>query len=110
MFSELEDLIEDLSIENHEEEIMHVEEGEFTVTGSDSVEIVLKKEPEDVCIEFIDDKILIPCDPHHHHHHRDYLDWYVKHYHRNPQFGNNYVLKIEWKVHGVRKIKWVVKY
>lgn len=98
---------------NQEEDgvIMREEEGEFTVTGTDSIDVVLSGEPVDVTLEILEDQILVPCDPHHNSHENgDHVNWYVKHYHRHPTYNNNYVLKAEWTVTGVRRIKWTVKY
>lgn len=93
---------------------MHWEEGELVVVGANDVEILLNREPRFVEVEFEENQVLVPCDPHHHHHghghghHRDHLYWYVKHYHRHPRHCNNYVLKIEWIVKEVRTIKWKI--
>lgn len=93
---------------------MHWHEGELVVLGSNEAEIVLLQEPRLVEVEFEENQILVPCDPHHHHHdhhhghHRDRLFWYIKHYHRHFKHKNNYVLKIEWVVKTARTIKWKV--
>lgn len=101
---------------NTENEVMmHFEEGEITVVGADEIELVLRKEPCEVIVELVQDQINVPCNPHHHdhnhgHHHRDVVDWYIKHHHRHPKHKNNFVLKIEWQILGVRTIRWFVKY
>lgn len=91
--------------------LMRSEEGEFTVVGNDKLDIVLTGEPNEVSLELVEDQVLIPCDPHNNNYeHGNQVSWYVKHYHRDPQFRNNYVLRVEWNVVGIRRIKWVVKY
>lgn len=103
----------ELFIQNTKEDNMHLEEGEFTVVGNDDLEKVLAKEPRLVFLEFVDDQVLVPCDPHHHHHshHRhDHLDWYVKHYHKHFKHGNNYVLRVSWEVQSVRTVKYIIEY
>lgn len=79
--------------------------GELDVSGQDSIDIRLDREPEDVSVEFEDNDIsTIPCNPQQY----DTLSWEV---HRPRVNGFHETrLKITWDVLGTKKIVWIIKY
>jgi hypothetical protein len=78
-----------------------MQSGELTVTGHDHVEIPLQKLPSKVEAHFKDHSIPVPCNPHH----RDELEYEV---HSSILHHAKFVLKISWRVTGVREIVWHV--
>lgn len=93
-----------------------MQSGELTVVGSGKANIELgKHHPKYIVVRFKDDHIVIPCNPHHH----DHLKWEVRnlhpshrhdHRHEHCKHDDRYVLEVEWRVTGVRKINWSVYY
>jgi hypothetical protein len=81
--------------------------GEIVVSGVGDIEIKLHKSVEynDVCVDFVDDYSIVPCNPHHH----DHLHWNIVKKHK---YGKKYeyVLIIYWKVRSIRTIEWAVHY
>ncbi len=83
--------------------------GELVVLGHDRVEITLKEYPRRVDVFFKKKNSPPPCDPHHHAHLLDPLEWEVKRC--RTVFGKTkWVLDIEWGVHEIREIVWLVYY
>jgi hypothetical protein len=80
-----------------------MQQGELTVTGHDRVEVPLRGLPSKVEAHFKDHDIMIPCNPHHH----DELECEV---HSSVHHHTKFVLKISWRVTGVREIVWHVYY
>lgn len=80
-----------------------MQSGEITVTGYDHVEIPLQKLPSKVEVHFKDHDVVIPCNPHHH----DELEYEI-HSNSHNHHHNKFVLKISWRVSGVREIVWHV--
>ena len=80
-----------------------MQQGELTVVGHDSATIRLHGLPAKVECKFKDHVVPIPCNPHHH----DELEAEV--HHSNTHHGK-FVLKITWRVSGVREVVWRVSY
>jgi hypothetical protein len=73
--------------------------GEFIVTASGDILLLLKHYPRKIEVFFKDQGNYNPCNPHH-----DKLSWHLikKHHH--------YYLKINWHVENVRIVYWNVRY
>jgi hypothetical protein len=80
-----------------------MQSGELTVTGHDHAIIPLRGMPAKVTVHFEDHIIPIPCNPHHH----DELHHAV---HRSNEHHSGFVLRISWRVSGVREVIWRVYY
>ncbi len=80
--------------------------GELVVIGRDKVRIHLKDYPHKVVVFFKKKCSPPPCDPHHCHQ-SDSLEWEI---HRTHGRHHSYTLDIEWDVHEIREIIWLVYY
>jgi len=80
-----------------------MQQGELTVTGHDHATIKLHSFPSQVECFFKDHVVIIPCN----HHHHDELTFEV--HHSNTSHGK-FVLKIEWRVAGIRELVFKVSY
>jgi hypothetical protein len=76
-----------------------MQQGELTVTGHDHAIIPLHRRPSRVEAYFKDTNVPVPCNPHHF----DELRYDV---HVSNQHASGFVLKISWRVSGVREIVW----
>jgi len=84
--------------------------GELVVTNSGHVKIHLKDNPHRVEVFFKKKNAPPPCDPHHGHHH-DRLEWRIQRSHHGHH-GHHYAfeLHINWHVHEIREIFYIVYY
>jgi hypothetical protein len=80
-----------------------MQSGELIVTGRDKIKIPLSGFPQKVSVHFVDEGLIIPCNPHH----RDMVSYDVHHAHDHH---GKFTLLISWEVTGVREIKWTVWY
>lgn len=80
-----------------------MQQGELTVTGHDHATITLHGFPTKVECFFKDHVIPVPCNPHHH----DEVECEV---HHDYSGRHKFVLKIRWRVSGVREIVFRVYY
>lgn len=80
-----------------------MQQGELTVTGHDHATIQLRGFPSQVECFFKDHAVMVPCNPHHH----DELECEV---HHSNTVQSKFVLKIQWRVSGVREVVFRVSY
>lgn len=80
-----------------------MQQGELTVTGHDQATIQLHGYPSKVDCFFKGHATLIPCNPHHH----DELEAEV---HHSNTVHTKFVLKIKWRVSGVREVVFRIFY
>lgn len=80
-----------------------MQKGELIVSGKDKIKIDLHGFPREVKVEFSDQCVIVPCNPHHH----DFVEFEV---HSSQSNRGGFVLVISWDVTGVREIKWAAYY
>lgn len=80
-----------------------MQQGELTVTGHDHATIPLHGFPVKVECRFKEHHHPVPCNPHHH----DELECEV---HHSNSYAGKFVLKIKWRVSGVREVVWKAYY
>lgn len=80
-----------------------MQKGELTVSGTNSVEIRLHAFPSEVKVEFNDEIIPVPCNPHH----VDHLEYDV---HTSTHHHKGFKLIIRWSVADTREITWKALY
>ena len=81
-----------------------MQSGELVVSGKDKIHIPLDGFPSKVDVDFVDECVIVPCDPHHH---VDSLEFEV---HVSNTHHHGFVLVISWHVSGVREVKWTAAY
>lgn len=93
---------------------MHKKHGELVVTGQGKVEVELgHHHPKTILVEFVNDTVLVPCNPHHRHHLKwELINKHQSHHHdirhEHCNHDDEYILIIHWEVAGYRVIEWKI--
>jgi len=85
--------------------------GELEVSGKNRIELELAERPSHIKVSFVDDEVLVPCNPGS----VDELEWeLIERENKNKKHRNNknkrFFLQISWRVHSERTIVWHVRY